>query len=256
MDYDRIQATHRKERQKDSLQHLDSTFYQDAAVFLEDLHAQRQRVADASDDPFSSPEVQKLTDQIETIEETLESLYERRMGKIVKAASFKAAGMSVDVDATTTEEHALFNSLVTDLEENREHVLSTIENGAEPTTTDTAPGTEQDSQHTPTTPSHGDKTTTHETNGTSESPDRSEQNGETKDIAQALIDDSSTDQSHGESEHDDTTVSRLTVRMTDDVGEIFGVDEREYELIEDDVVTLPEENASVLVEQDVATVLD
>jgi DNA replication factor GINS len=45
---------------------------------------------------------------------------------------------------------------------------------------------------------------------------------------------------------------RTTVRITTDVGEIVGADDRDYELGTEDVVTLPEPNADVLVEKDAA----
>jgi DNA replication factor GINS len=45
---------------------------------------------------------------------------------------------------------------------------------------------------------------------------------------------------------------RTTVRLTSDVGEIFGVDERTYDLASEDVVTLPEANAEPLLERDAA----
>jgi DNA replication factor GINS len=54
----------------------------------------------------------------------------------------------------------------------------------------------------------------------------------------------------------DEPVERTTVRITRDVGEVFGVDERAYELSADDVVTLPSENAGPLVERDAAERLD
>ena len=49
---------------------------------------------------------------------------------------------------------------------------------------------------------------------------------------------------------------RTTVRLTDDVGEIFGVDERTYDLASEDVVTLPEANAEPLVERGAAERLE
>jgi len=49
---------------------------------------------------------------------------------------------------------------------------------------------------------------------------------------------------------------RATVRITRDVGAIFGVDEREYDLANEDVVTLPAENADPLVQRDAAEQLD
>ncbi|MFB6133625.1 MAG: hypothetical protein ABEJ55_01375, partial [Halanaeroarchaeum sp.] len=51
-------------------------------------------------------------------------------------------------------------------------------------------------------------------------------------------------------------VDRMTVRVTSDVGEIFGVDEREYSLYEDDVVQLPAENAEPLIQRDAAEKLE
>jgi len=39
-------------------------------------------------------------------------------------------------------------------------------------------------------------------------------------------------------------VDRTTVRITSDIGDILGVDDREYTLSSDDVVTLPEQNAA------------
>jgi len=55
---------------------------------------------------------------------------------------------------------------------------------------------------------------------------------------------------------DSTATDRATVRVTRDVGSIFGVDEREYDLASEDVVTLPAENAAPLVERDAAERLD
>jgi len=49
---------------------------------------------------------------------------------------------------------------------------------------------------------------------------------------------------------------RQTVRITRDVGAIFGVDEREYELASDDVVALPTENAEPLIQRDAAERVD
>jgi DNA replication factor GINS len=47
-------------------------------------------------------------------------------------------------------------------------------------------------------------------------------------------------------------IDRETVRVTEDVGDIFGVDEREYDLSEDDVVRLPAANAGPLIERGAA----
>ena len=49
---------------------------------------------------------------------------------------------------------------------------------------------------------------------------------------------------------------RTTVRITRDVGAIFGVDEREYDLADEDVVSLPDANADPLIERGAAERLD
>ena len=53
-----------------------------------------------------------------------------------------------------------------------------------------------------------------------------------------------------------TTITRSMVRITDDVGPIYGVEGREYDLTANDVVTLPEPNVGPLLEQGAAERLD
>lgn len=70
-----------------------------------------------------------------------------------------------------------------------------------------------------------------------------------------------TDASDSDSDSDSTDPldaldERTTVRLTSDVGEIFGVDERTYDLANEDVVTLPEANAEPLVERGAAEKLE
>lgn len=63
----------------------------------------------------------------------------------------------------------------------------------------------------------------------------------------------SADQTPADAEESNADLTdRKTVRITSDVGEIFGVDERTYDLADEDVVTLPAENAGPLVEQGAA----
>ncbi|MEF8777702.1 MAG: hypothetical protein V5A36_02190, partial [Natronomonas sp.] len=51
-------------------------------------------------------------------------------------------------------------------------------------------------------------------------------------------------------------IPRTTVRITSDIGEIVGADDRDYDLGNEDVVTLPSPNADVLVEKDAAERLE
>jgi len=55
---------------------------------------------------------------------------------------------------------------------------------------------------------------------------------------------------------DKKTTERLTIRLTEDVGSIQGVDGRTYDLRDGDVVTLPEQNAAPLLEKEAAVSLD
>ncbi|MFB6155042.1 MAG: hypothetical protein ABEJ22_04040 [Haloferacaceae archaeon] len=126
MNLDELRSVQRTERQKDSLQHLRDSFYADVAGYIEQLKDERSRAASEAADPFSDPDVQRLTDEIETAEDIVESVYERRVGKVVKLASFAAADMSADTDGLTEEELRLFDDLVDRIQQNRRTVLDTL----------------------------------------------------------------------------------------------------------------------------------
>ncbi|MFB6303649.1 MAG: hypothetical protein ABEH47_00660, partial [Haloferacaceae archaeon] len=127
MNLEELRDVRRTERQRDGLQDLRESFYRDVAAYLADLKAERERAAERADDPFSDPEVRRLTDEIETAEDVVESIYERRVGKVVKRASFAAAGMTHDEEGLTDEERDLFDDLVARIERNRERVLESLD---------------------------------------------------------------------------------------------------------------------------------
>jgi DNA replication factor GINS len=339
MNLDELQSIQSRERQATSLQELRPTFYQDAGEFIRELVRERDRAAERADDPFSSPEVRRLTDDIETAKSTVEALYERRIGKVVKSASIAAAGMPADDDGLTEEEQQLFDTLVDRIERNRERVLDGVIDGdgsdiscardAAPTEltdasesssertadsadrlSDAAPGVAADPSSEPTSDSGSDsnpapgpdvETTVDSEPGAAAdlgldpsppSDDGAGDDGAGDDgagdvdgvSAAEMMGSGGTDDSTGEdepplpdadagsaappsSDHAGATdstdpepttdaVERTTVRITRDVGEVFGVDERSYELSSDDVVTLPAENAGPLVERDAAERLE
>ncbi|WP_273835035.1 hypothetical protein [Halococcus sp. PRR34] len=309
-----LQSTRSKERQKDSLQLLREEFYAEVGAFVEELRTERERAAAAADDPFSAPEVRRLTDDIETAENTAEAIYERRVGKLVKLASLDAAGMPADEDGLTSEERELFETLVESIESNRAHVLDDVLAGdGDAAATDDEAETDSPTPSDGTTgpaPSDGvraagagsDDSSPAETGagvepaGTAEpdggveavdgttgrtAPGEAEGGvtaadamGSTADTtADASMNDQSptdepptepdrapagADDAGGETAQrttDDDT-DRTTVRITRDVGEIMGVDERTYHLASEDVVTLPEVNATPLLERDAAEQLE
>jgi DNA replication factor GINS len=67
---------------------------------------------------------------------------------------------------------------------------------------------------------------------------------------------SQTDGGGGRADEPPPVDDRVTVRITSDIGEILGVDQREYDLAREDVVMLPETNAGPLVDRGAAERLE
>ncbi|QKY19837.1 hypothetical protein B4589_005365 [Halolamina sp. CBA1230] len=300
MDIDELQTVQSKERQKDSLQHLRDSFYEDVAAYIEELKEERDRVAEEADDPFSDPEVSRLTDDIERAEDVVEAVYERRVGKVVKMASFAAADMPVEEEGLTTQERDLFEDMVGRIGENRSRVLDILAGegdsmpassagapGAQPEpteeTTETSESTTAGSDRSPPAdegpardePAVGTGSATPEPS-TSEEPDDAPPAppdtppGETEEgpteepvdprsdggVATATADGAEAaagdDANPATAADDDDADDRTTVRVTEDVGRMLGVDDREYELKSEDVVSLPADNAEALLQREAA----
>ncbi|NLV07051.1 hypothetical protein GOC83_13020 [Haloarcula rubripromontorii] len=317
MNVDELQSVQSRERQTDQLQQLRETFYEDAGQFIQQLRTERERAAERAEDPFDSPEVNRLTDDIKTAEQTVEAVYERRVGKIVKMASLAAADMPTEDDGLTQEERDLFETMVEAIESNRGHVLDVIAGeaptgavGDEPKSGERqAPDPDSDPQRAakdatagesepPPTPDSGVDAADMMGSGGDQSPpaadsdaptpppepdtdsnptvrgqsDPADVSGGGNDVpvppaeqsadspSSPSADPTQTDGGQQSPPSSDTAgaadVDRRTVRITDDVGEIFGVDQREYDLSTDDVVTLPADNADPLVEQNAAEPLE
>ena len=287
MDIDELQTVQSRERQTDSLQQLRDSFYSEASEFIQQLRDARDDAAQRADDPWDNPEVNRLSDEIKTAEQTVEAIYDRRVGKIVKKASLAAAEMPTDEEGLTSEERALFEGLVESIQSNRDHVLDMVAGDVEPDTspvsdsapageeTTTAPVTTEPEAETPPEPEeqYGEPPTP-----TDSSPTPTD-DGESVSAAD-VMDQGETKQADGgspptssdsppseptspppEADSEPSTgrtegVDRRTVKITEDVGAILGVDEREYDLSADDVVTLPADNADPLVQRDAAQPLD
>ena len=378
MNLDELRSVQSKERRKDSLQQLRDSFYQDVAAYIQDLRAERDRRAEQVDNPFSDNEIRRLSDELDTAEEVAEALYERRVGKVVKLASFAAADMSASENGMTAEEQELFDDLVARIKRNKASVLDVLageaDTNASPAAAESAPpDTAAAATPTASTPQPESPPTTSDepatigdtddqTTGSPPQPDNTEAERDgvlanamgagqseagtddrtaveslaggtdqpggtdaaldgtannddgvpTPDGGSAVQSSRSTDTtavaspnevdskgSQSESPPESTTPPgadevtgttastpdaesesttsavtepaaaepansatttdsppRTMVRITDDVGTIFGVDEREYALQREDIVTLPTTNAEVLLQQDAATKVD
>jgi DNA replication factor GINS len=303
MDIDELQSVQSRERQTDSLQQLRESFYREASEYIQQLRDDRDRAAERADDPWDDPEVSRLSDEIDTAEQAVEAIYDRRTGKVVKKASLAAAGMPADEDGLTREERELFETLVADIEANREHVLDMIAGdlpeqaaegpdaasvddttdvdsaarpsdqttAGEPTATPEADdgvsaadvmgaseppaGAESDPDPEPPTGSPGSQASEGKAGppaGTSETSDRPTPPEERP---PAEPDTEGSDGAATDASAKDA-VDRETVRITADVGEILGVDQRSYDLGRNDVVQLPTDNVGPLIERDAAERLD
>jgi DNA replication factor GINS len=338
MKLDELRTVQSKERRKDSLQQLRDSFYEDVAAYIQDLKASRDRRAEQVDEPFSDSEVRQLSDELDTAKEVAEAVYERRVGKVVKLASFAAADMPVDDEGMTTEERELFDDLVDRISQNKQTVLDVLSGNSESTeasATSAAPdsqpiaptppteraaepeaaepeaaepsdsmladamGATDDSSSESTTQQeppaesepaadHAPPTASTETSADEVPPPEAEPEPDvvlgtstdggtaTETASQSATRPESTaseaaaeppksvagvetetgaDANDGMGSAGDDS-DRTTLRITRDVGEIFGVDGREYTLRSEDVVTLPTANADPLVDRDAAMRLD
>ncbi|OYR77427.1 hypothetical protein [Halorubrum ezzemoulense] len=376
MNLDELRSAQAKERRKDSLQHLRDSFYDDVGAYVADLRAARDRRAEQVENPFSDDDVRRLSDEVETAEEVAEALYERRVGKVVKLASFAAADMSVDEEGMTAEERRLFDDLVERISANKSSVLDVLagespvpdesatadgddrplgaeegssapeartpdpsradtdspDGGPEPSDADAAPADPEPEPSDAATASGdagalagamggdgGDSSADAEPEPNEDrpapDPESASNGGEgptpvppepappgavgaddaadaDDTIGDSAIGDSGTvpgDRPAGDTDEGadpgattdggaipespagggsdaaaepgagskpDRPTERATVRITRDVGAIFGVDEREYELASEDVVSLPVENVDPLVQRDAAERID
>jgi len=322
MNLEELQSVQSGERSNSSLQNLRETFYEDVGEYIQELKAERSRIADQVDDPFGSPEVRRLTDEIESAEEVAEAIYERRMGKLVKQASLAAAGMNADTEGLTLEERELFDALVERIEDNKSRVLDVLagEAPAPPTggVTDAVEDTAEAASDAPPAPPEppapeGESVDAADLMGsdpdapestaasTPDSTGEAERAAGEPDAESAATDGSPTeadavdaepaeaiaaaererareagdpavDESGSSSDDEEELVAdgarpaspgdggpvedRTAVLIKQDLGDIYGVDDREYTLSSDDVVSLPTQNAEPLVERGAAERLD
>lgn len=240
MNLDELRAVHSKEREKDSLQKLRPSFYQDVGTYIADLKSERADIAESASDPFSDPSISQLTDEIETAQDVVDAIYERRMGKLVKLASLVATGMSADRDGMTEEEAALFDDLVERIEDNRAAVFDSFDG---PSETD-RPSFDDEPETKPVDADGSDRPQAADI--------ASNQHGDNEPEGEAKEPADSAESGEAESDSTEAPLERTTVRITRDIGPILGADNREYVLNSDDVVQLPAQNASPLLERDAA----
>ena len=273
MDLDELQSVRDRERQQDKPQQLRDSFYEDAAEFVDQLRRERDRVASEAEDPYA-PEARRLHDEIETAEQFVEDIYERRIGKTVKAASLDAAALPAEVDGLTREERELFEQLVERIRHNRDRVLSALDPdeptsqeepadiGAEPVRESTRSSTSSGDRAPDTSPP---STSTVDPGAESTARDHPDPPADTGPDDQPEPDDDRPVRNDGgrgkapagasetaEQRSADGESDRTRVLVTEDVDTFMGVDTRDYDLSADDVVVLPAANAETLLDRGAA----
>ncbi len=99
-----------REERKSKIVPLESGFYEKAAKQIHELEEEKNRIEDASSTKYSI-----LDDELKTARKSIESIVERRIGKIIKEASLRASSKTKekqDIDSMTLEERELYNKLL------------------------------------------------------------------------------------------------------------------------------------------------
>jgi len=255
MNIDRLRDVQSRERATDSLQELSEEFYSDVAEFIAERKAAREEAAADAADPFDAPEVGRLSDEIQTAQQVVEAIYQRRVGEIVKQASFAAAEGATEPGGLTAEERTLFHDLIERIAANRQSVLEVVSGEGSPT--DAHPPDEP-AEPAPAGEPHpetgqADAIPEQRVDPASLMGDREDASGQPPEDSEDESSEDSEGRSPDGSGTEGQSLERTRVQITTDVGEIFGVDERVYTLEADDVVSLPAQNAEPLLEKDAAT---
>ncbi|MFP4632308.1 MAG: hypothetical protein ACLFMT_02595 [Halobacteriales archaeon] len=245
MDLDRLRRAQAAERESQSLQPLEDSFYGDAADFVVDLERRRREAGDPS-----SEEAQRLNDAVVSARRFAEAVYERRVGKIVNMASLAANGAEVDTSKLTEEERDLFDSISGAIEAHGDRVMDVL-SGSTQRELDEA-GDADDVKST------GGREIAGAAAGdvTGDDVEDTDAGSDGDEDAGAGTSPKPEREHATESEAGDPARGGLegyrTVRVTDDIPAFVGVDGREYELSPQEVASVPEENAEALVERGAA----
>lgn len=119
MNLDELRSVLDEERETGTIQPLRPSFYAEARSFIEELETERDHLAAESDEPFSDPEVGRLTDRLESARGVLEAIFENRIGKILNHGATAATGDTTDTPELTREEVVLYDAVVEAIRETR-----------------------------------------------------------------------------------------------------------------------------------------
>ena len=216
MNLEELRQIQIEERTRGDLQPLLRSFYKDVAEYIKDLQMERE---DVLKNPVqgSNKVNRRLEDEIKSVKEVVEIIYGRRVGKMLKVASLAAVGLRDENISMSEEEEILFKNLVRLLRENRNVILKITSGDGMDDNIESVTDTD------------------------AIDPQKKNIGGNNKNI---LNDGMASD------------LSRIELKMIQGVGEIYGVDGETYNLDEGDIVSLPEENAKILIDAKVAKIIE
>lgn len=121
MDLETLREAQSRERQAKGLRELTDSFYRDAASYIQGLKEERREL----DDPYGE-EAQQLNDALQSARQVAESIYERRVSKVVKLAALSANGVDIDEAGMTSEERRMYDNIVDEIQRNHELVVGEV----------------------------------------------------------------------------------------------------------------------------------
>jgi len=124
--YDTLFELLRREKNREELQPLQETFYQDIVNYLRKKEAIMKKPDDGN--VFFSDEKDKTKSQLENVRKIIKELYERRERKLVEMSMFKSRTGSSLINTANVlkEERLLFDSLVGEFNMFRNGVLNNV----------------------------------------------------------------------------------------------------------------------------------
>lgn len=244
--FEQLREIQKKEQEDDTLSPLDREFFSNAEKYL----GRKKRLGD-----YHSEKEYREAKHI------IEDIVDSRQKKIIRLA-FLSTKADITVENLLPEEKHLFNKVKENIKDHRERIEEDVFKEAitsEETSIEEPVESEDD----------GDNEE-EETETTEEPIEDDEDDGSTEedatDTGDELVfgdgdgsdtEDGQPDEDDGDDDTTDVPDGKERVRLLDDVPEFMGVDLESYGPFEEgDVVTVPEDNADVLVEQGNAEVLD
>jgi DNA replication factor GINS len=116
VNFERVTKVYREESGKKTLVNLEADFYDHLAAYV--VHLDEAANAEAQKDP-NSPKALLLQDELRKVRKRRDQIFTYRERKLALLASSRASGAEVEVPHLTTQERALFDSMVALLKKSR-----------------------------------------------------------------------------------------------------------------------------------------